>query len=212
MRSVAGRLEVERGAADIAADGDRAGNREHMAEKRRRRRLAVGAGDGDEAGAALRLAPQKLDVADDLDFRRPCQLNDRMRRGMRQRNAGREHQGSRAAPTANAPAGSPSRRALPPSRAPPPCRPRRRRRRPAGDRRAHGRKPASRQSEDADRSSVEMRERDQAPTSASASRGRSARARPRRSRSGSPPAAPSSRAARNDGGSAPCGRRAGRSS
>ena len=65
---LAGRLEIERGAADIAADGDRTGDREHVAEQRRRRRLAVGAGDRDEAGAAFRLAPQKLDVADDLDL------------------------------------------------------------------------------------------------------------------------------------------------
>ena len=51
---------------------------EHMADQRRRRRLAVGAGDRDEARLPLRLAPQQLDVADDLDARAPapCRRSD----------------------------------------------------------------------------------------------------------------------------------------
>ena len=59
------RLEVERTAPDIAADfAAGAGLLEDVADQRRRRRLAVGAGDGDEPRPGLRPC-QQLDVADD---------------------------------------------------------------------------------------------------------------------------------------------------
>ena len=63
--ALAQRRQVERAAADIAADlAAHAGLGEDMADQRRRRRLAVGAGDGDEPRLVLG-ARQQLDVADD---------------------------------------------------------------------------------------------------------------------------------------------------
>ena len=211
----AGRLEVERGAADIAADRDvEAGRRQDVADQRGRGRLAVGAGDRDEARLALRLAPQQLDVADDLDAGRlracptiGCGF------GWVSGTPGDRTRLSSAVPGPVAELGRRARRAPPPRRA-----------RfslssqtktvagAAGDGRAHRRQAAPGQAEDPDR---RVRSRCVSGTailtSASASRGRSAPAPRRRSRSGSRPATPSSRAARSGGGSAPSGRRACRS-
>ena len=83
-----GRRRIERhdGAADIAAHlRVAAGRLDDVGGQRRRRRFAVGAGDGDERrarGAARALAREQLDVADDLDagaarqLDRPVRLRD----------------------------------------------------------------------------------------------------------------------------------------
>ena len=62
------RREVEGGGSQIAADADAAGpgRAQQVADERRRRRLAVGAGDADVARLRQR-APEQLDVADHLD-------------------------------------------------------------------------------------------------------------------------------------------------
>ena len=70
------RLQLQDGGADVAAHlRVPAGGAQDVGDERRGRRLAVGAGDGDERriGAALRpLAAEQLDVADDLDARGPA--------------------------------------------------------------------------------------------------------------------------------------------
>ena len=72
-----------------------------VGDQRRGGRLAVGAGDGDERRVGARpgtLAAEQLDVADDLDAgglgfgHRPVRL------GMRERHAGRQHEGRKSAP------------------------------------------------------------------------------------------------------------------
>ena len=79
----------------------RAGGAQDVGDERRGRRLAVGAGDGDERriGAALGpLAAEQLDVADDLDTRGPGLGHRPVRLGMGQRHARRQHQRGKAAP------------------------------------------------------------------------------------------------------------------
>ena len=103
MDAVAGRrLERQDRSADVAAHLHvAAGLAQDVGDERRRRRLAVGAGDGDErrVGRELRaLAAEQLDVADDLDacgFRQPRRP---VRLGMGQRHAGREDQRRKARP------------------------------------------------------------------------------------------------------------------
>ena len=91
------RIERKHRHADVAADFDLITERlVEMRDKRRRRRFAVGAGDGNkrrfrrDMGA---LTHEKLDVADDLDARRLRLDDDPVRIGMGQRHAGREHEG-----------------------------------------------------------------------------------------------------------------------
>ena len=160
-----------------------------------------------DSGIGADLAREQFDIADDFDA---CAFSTTScGAGMRQRHAGREHQRLELVPRPVAP-----RRDVAPS-------PSAMRRvflvvpgidaRAARLQRAHRRHAGARQSEDAD---VLMREgagRDHRLTAASRWRGRPAPARPRRSRNGSRWSAPSSRAARNGDGSAPCGRRACRS-
>ena len=75
------RREIERAAADIAADlAAPPGLDEDMADQGRRRRFAVGAGDADETRLGLG-AGQQLDVADDLLAGRARRRGDRMRLG-----------------------------------------------------------------------------------------------------------------------------------
>ena len=76
---------------------------QNVADQRRRRRFAVGAGDPDIACIGPRPAEQ-LDIADDFGAGRAGACHDGMRRGMEVRNAGRQHQ----------------RRDLPPIGLPPP--------------------------------------------------------------------------------------------
>ncbi len=70
--------------------------REDVRRQRGRRRLAVGAGDGDERHMELLrppLAHEQLQVADDLDAGELGGAHRPMRRRVRQRHAGRQHQG-----------------------------------------------------------------------------------------------------------------------
>ena len=98
MRSGRGGLEQEHRFADIAADLDiAAGGLEQVAGERRRRGLAVGAGDRHQAGAgAGDLALKDFRIADDLDARRFRLLHRPMRLGMGERNAGAEHERGRS--------------------------------------------------------------------------------------------------------------------
>ncbi len=68
------RLERENRRADIAAHGDiHSGGLQHMRDKRRRRRFAVGSGNRDKGRARCQLGPlttKKLDVANDFDIGR----------------------------------------------------------------------------------------------------------------------------------------------
>ena len=92
------RRQRQRRRAEIAADLDPpAGLRENVADQRRRRRFAVGAGDPDIARLGLR-PPQQVDVADDLDAGLAGATHRRMRLGEGQRDAGRQHQRRDAAP------------------------------------------------------------------------------------------------------------------
>ena len=90
------RLQRQDRGADIAAElGVVAGALGEMGDQRRRGRLAVGAGDGDERGVgrvAAPLAAEQLDVADDLDGHGAGEADRPMRRRMGERNAGRKHQ------------------------------------------------------------------------------------------------------------------------
>ena len=89
------RKRQDRG-ADIAANlRVHAGRCRKMRNQRRRRRLAVGAGDGDERRVgrdAAALAAEQFDVADHLDAGFLRELDGPMRRRMGERNAGRQHQ------------------------------------------------------------------------------------------------------------------------
>ena len=72
-----------------------AGRAQEMGDQRGRGRLAVGAGDGDERRARRvrrALAAEQLDVADHLDAGCARQPHRPVRRRMRQRHAGRQHQ------------------------------------------------------------------------------------------------------------------------
>ena len=127
-----GRLKRQDRRADVAAHLHvAAGLAQDVGDERRRRRLAVGAGDGDErrVGRKLRaLAAEQLDVADDLDaggFRQPRRP---VRLGMGQRHAGREDQRRKARPVRGAKIGGLDPLPLRPSPSPRRCR---RRRRPA---------------------------------------------------------------------------------
>ena len=90
------RLERQHRHADIAAHlRVAAGAFDEMRDQRGGGRFAVGAGDGDQRtiAAGLRaLAAEQFDVADDLDIGLVGERRRPMRRRMRQRHAGRQHQ------------------------------------------------------------------------------------------------------------------------
>ena len=96
------RRQFEHGHADIAAHLGRASRlAQDMRDQRRRRRLAVGAGDGDQrrVGRARRpFAGEKLDIADHLDAGCARALHGPVRLGMGQRHAGRENKRGKVAP------------------------------------------------------------------------------------------------------------------
>ena len=99
-----GRQWIERHhrAPDIAAHLRVAsGGAQYMGGQRRRRRLAVRAGDRDE-GRCRRLggslAREKLDIADDLDASATRQFHRPVRLGMRERHAGRQDEGRESWP------------------------------------------------------------------------------------------------------------------
>jgi hypothetical protein len=105
-RAAVRRRQIEHGLADIAADlGREACGGKNVADQRRRRRFAVGAGDGDErraaglrasAGARGRTIRYRRSLR-----RRPCARRRRfVRFGMRQRHAGAEDQRGDLGPTA----------------------------------------------------------------------------------------------------------------
>eukprot|EP01037_Dinobryon_pediforme_P019780 gene19779-20255_t len=76
-----------------------------MRDERRRRRFAVGAGNGDEGRVRAKrraLAAEELDVADDLDTRRAGEADAPVRLGMGERHAGRQHEGGEARPVGRA--------------------------------------------------------------------------------------------------------------
>ena len=82
---------------------------EEMRGERRGGRLAVGAGDGDERRVrrmAPPLAAEQLDVADHLDGGRAREPHRPVRRRMRERHAGREHQRGNGRPVGVAQVGS----------------------------------------------------------------------------------------------------------
>ena len=95
-------IERHHRAADIAAHLRFAPGRfQDMGGQRGRRRLAVRAGDGDEGRIGCRqaaFAPEQFDVADDLDPGAARQFDAPVRLRMRQRNAGRQHEGGKARP------------------------------------------------------------------------------------------------------------------
>ena len=82
--------------ADIAAHlGVAAGLAHQMRDQRRRRRFAVGAGDGDERRVRRvtpPLAAEQLDVADHFDAGLLREPHRPVRLRMRQRHAGRQHE------------------------------------------------------------------------------------------------------------------------
>ena len=87
------RHQRQRRGAEIAADLDPPfGGSQDVAEQRRRRRFAVGAGDADIASRGLRPAEQ-FDVADDLDTGRAGMHHRRMRRGKAVRDPWRQDEG-----------------------------------------------------------------------------------------------------------------------
>ncbi len=90
------RLQRKDRGADIAAHlGVVAGHLHQMRDQRRRGRLAVGAGDGDERRVrrmAAALAAEQFDVADHLTAGLPRHQHRPMRRRMRQRRAGGQDQ------------------------------------------------------------------------------------------------------------------------
>ena len=102
----AGRIERQDRRADIAAELDVAsGALEEMRDQRRRRRLAVGAGDGDEGSGRHvppPLAAEELDVADDLDAGAARPLHRPVRNGMGERHARRQHQRGEQPPVGEA--------------------------------------------------------------------------------------------------------------
>ena len=84
------RRQIERRRPQIAAHADVAGpgRMQQVTDQRRRRRLAIGAGDGDVAGLR-QYAPQKLDIAHHLDAGVMRGSDHRVRK----RHAGARHQG-----------------------------------------------------------------------------------------------------------------------
>lgn len=92
------RLQRQDRGADIAAHlGVVAGDFRQMRDQRRRGRLAVGAGDGDERcvrRVPSPLAAEQLDVADDLDPGLARLQHAPVRHRMSERHAGREHERS----------------------------------------------------------------------------------------------------------------------
>ena len=90
------RLQRQDRSADIAAHlGVVAGDLHQMRDQRRRGRLAVGAGDGDERRVrrmAAAFTAEQFDVADHLTAGLPRHQHRPMRRRMRQRRAGRQDQ------------------------------------------------------------------------------------------------------------------------
>ncbi len=90
------RLQRQDRGADIAAHlGVVAGDLHQMRDQRRRGRLAVGAGDGDERRirrVTAALAAEQFDVADHLDAGLPRHQHRPVRRRMGQRRAGRQNQ------------------------------------------------------------------------------------------------------------------------
>ena len=90
------RLQRQDRGADIAAHlGVVARDLHQMRDQRRGGRLAVGAGDGDERRVrrvTAALAAEQFDVADHLTAGLPRHQHRPMRRGMRQRRAGRQDQ------------------------------------------------------------------------------------------------------------------------
>ena len=96
------RRERQDRGADIAAElRVHAGRRGEMGDQRRRRRFAVGAGDGDERRVRRvmpALAAEQFDVADHLDAGLVRERRRPMRRRMGERHAGRQHQRRDLAP------------------------------------------------------------------------------------------------------------------
>ena len=92
------RRQRQRRRAEIAADFDPlSGLAENVADQRRRRRFAVGAGNPDITRRRLR-ASEQFDIADDLDPGLAGTHHCRMRLGKGQRDAGRQHQRGNAPP------------------------------------------------------------------------------------------------------------------
>ena len=89
-----GRRQLEHRRADIAADiGIEPGRAQHMAGERGGGRLAIGAGDGNQARPGPgNLADEDLGVADHLDAGGPRLVDAPVRAGMGQGNARRQHQ------------------------------------------------------------------------------------------------------------------------
>ncbi len=96
------RLEGQDGAADVAAHLHvLAGMAKNVGDERRRRRFAVGAGDGDEGRLGTMrgtLAREDLDVADDLDASRLGHADRPMRFGMGEGHAGRQDEARECRP------------------------------------------------------------------------------------------------------------------
>lgn len=94
--AVARRLERQDRGADIAAHLNiMSGFSHQVRDQGGRRGLAVGAGDRDERRVGCMpppLAAEQLDIADHLDASLACRQHGPVRLGMRQRNAGRQHQ------------------------------------------------------------------------------------------------------------------------
>ncbi len=97
-----GRRQIEDRHADVAAHCDVPPRlAEDVGNQRRRRRLSVRSGDGDEwrvRRARRALSGEEFDVADDLEPRLFRALDGPMGLGMRQRHARRQHERSKAAP------------------------------------------------------------------------------------------------------------------
>src|SRR5215475_5349700 len=96
------RSEREDRCADIAAElRVHAGRGDEMRDQRRRRRLAIGAGDADEWSIRREMptfAAEQFDIADHLDAGFACKLHGPMRQWMGERNAGREHERGKLRP------------------------------------------------------------------------------------------------------------------
>ncbi len=96
------RLQIQHRHADIAAKLHVAARlAQDVSNQRRRRRFAVGAGDGDQrrvGRASGALAGEQLDVADHLDPGGPRAVHRPVRLGVRQRHAGRQQQRVEARP------------------------------------------------------------------------------------------------------------------
>ena len=101
-RSWSGGVKRQDGRADIAADLDVDSRMsKKMRDERGSGRFAIGAGDRDEGRAArdfAAFAAEQLDVADDFDARLARLEDGPVRRGMRQRNAGRKDERGEGAP------------------------------------------------------------------------------------------------------------------